>query len=105
MYNIVATAAAEADLAAIRDYLLNEFCNPLAVDNLFSEIRRAYRTLTDDPYAFGQCADSRLRRKGYRKCLVKGYLFVYRVEETATGEGFVHVIRFFHASQNYAAQL
>ena len=105
MYKIVATDAAEKDLSSIRDYLLDEFCNPLAVDNLFDAIRHAYETLADDPYVFEACADSRLRRKGYRKCLVKAYLFIYRVEETGDGDGIVHVIRYFHGSQNYVSQL
>ena len=105
MYKVRASDTAEADLVQIRDYLLNELYNPLAVENLFSAIRRAYATLTVEPYAFEACADPRLRRKGYRKCVVKNYLFIYRVEELSGDEGIVHIVRFFHGSQNYIAQL
>ena len=105
MYKIVATDAAEKDLSAIRDYLLNEFCNPLSVEDLFDEIRRAYEVLVDNPYAFEECRDSRLQRKGYRKCVVGGYLFVYRVEDDGNGDGIIHVIRYFHGLQNYITQL
>jgi len=48
------------------------------------------------------CADERLNRKGYRKCVIGGYLFIYRVEaERST----VHIVRFFHGLQDYIAQL
>ena len=102
MFDILASDAAEADLSAIRDYLLDELYNPLAVENLFSEIRRAYEALQINPYVFEECSDARLRSLKYRKCLVKGYLFIYRVDET---NGIVHIVRFFHGSQNYVAQL
>ena len=102
MFDIRATDAAENDLSAIRDYLLNELFNPVAVENLFAEIRRAYEALQINPYVFEECRDARLKSLKYCKCLVKGYLFIYRVDEL---DNTVHVIRFFHGTQNYIAQL
>ena len=102
MFDVLASDAAESDLSAIRDYLLNELYNPLAVENLFSEIRRAYEALQTNPYVFEECKDAHLRSMHYRKCLVKGYLFIYRIDET---NNLIHIVRFFHGSQNYVAQL
>ena len=51
-----------------------------------------------------QClpVDSRLSRIGYRKCVLRRYLFIYRVDEAA---GVIHVIRYFHELQDYWSKL
>jgi len=102
MFDVVATVSAERDLAEIHDYLICELCNPQAWNALSEKIQRAYHVLEEQPYAFETCADERLHRKGYRKCVIGSYLFIYRVEaERST----VHIVRFFHGLQDYIAQL
>ena len=102
MYEVLATDSAGRDLDEIRDYLLNVLCNPLVLENLRSEIWRAYETLRENPYAFPKCEDARLSRIGYRKCVLRGYLFVYKVDETTQ---VVNVMRYFHGLQNYQGLL
>ena len=102
MFDIIASAAARGDLEEIKSYLLTEFCNPQAVANLEAAIRRAYDTLAENPNAFPPCDDPRLRRKGYRKCVLTNYLFVYEVDES---ENLVKIHRFFHGLQNWALYL
>ena len=102
MYDIIASAAAKRDLEEIRSYLLTKFCNPQAVTNLEAAIRRAYDTLAENPNAFPPCDDPRLRQKGYRKCVLTNYLFVYEVDES---ENLVKIHRFFHGLQNWASYL
>lgn len=98
VYDILATDAAGRDLDEIRDYLLNNLCNPQTLESLIAEIREAYETIRENPRAFPACDDARLSHIGYRKCMVGRYLFIYRVDDSA---GVVHVIRFFHELQNY----
>ena len=102
VYSVLATDSAERDLEEIREYMLGTLCNPLAFENLLSDIRCAYETLQANPRAFPKCDDERLARIGYRKCVLHHYLFVYRVEESA---GVVHVIRYFHELQDYGSRL
>lgn len=102
MFEILASDSAERDLSEIRDYLLGELFNPQAWENLVVKIREAYDTLQAHPLAFAECDDERLRRKGYRKCVLGGYLFIYRVDDT---QQVVHIVRYFHGLQNYTAQL
>lgn len=102
MYDIIASAAAKGDLEEIKTYLLTEFRNPQAVANLENAIRRAYDTLVVNPNAYPPCEDSRLRRKGYRKCTFMNYLFVYEVVES---EHLVKVHRFFHGLQNWVSYI
>ena len=102
VYSVLATDSAERDLQEIREYMLGTLCNPLAFENLLSDIRSAYETLQANPRAFPKCDEERLARIGYRKCVLHHYLFVYRVEESA---GVVHVIRYFHQLQDYGRRL
>jgi len=102
MFEILATEAAERDLVEIHDYLLGELYNPQAWDNLSEKIRQVYHILEEQPFAFEVCRDGRLNRKGYRKCVLGGYLFIYRVDTAAS---VIHIVRYFHGLQDYAAQL
>ena len=102
MYDIIASDSAKSDLEEIRDYLLTEFCNPQAVANLENAIRRAYDTIAVTPNAFPPCDDPRLRQKGYRKCKLTNYLFVYEVVES---ENLVRIHRYFHDLQNWASYI
>ena len=102
VYSVLATDSAKRDLEEIREYMLSTLCNPLAFENLLSDIHSAYETLQANPLAFPTCDDARLARIGYRKCVLHRYLFVYRVEESA---GIVHVIRYFHELQDYGSLL
>jgi len=102
MFEVRATESAERDLREIHDYLLGELFNPQAWISLSEKIADAFHTLQDQPFAFCECIDARLKGKGYRKCVLGGYLFIYRVEiETKV----VHIVRFFHGLQNYIAEL
>ena len=102
VYRVLATDSAERDLEEIRDYLINTLSNPLAFTNLLDSIRTAYETLQENPCAFPSCEDRRLSRIGYRKCVLRRYLFIYRFDEAA---GIIHVIRYFHELQDYWSKL
>lgn len=73
-----------------------------AAANLEAAIRCAYDTLAENPNAFPPCDDPRLRGKGYRKCVLTNYLFVYEVLEQ---ENLVKIHRFFHGLQNWSSYL
>ena len=102
MYELIASAAAKDDLEEIKAYLLTEFRNPQAVANLEAAIRRAYDTLAENPNAFPPCDDPHLQRKGYRKCVLTNYLFVYEVLED---KKLVRIHRFFHRLQYWTSYL
>lgn len=100
MSEVILTEPAKLDMAEIRDYLLNKLFNPQAFENLKQSVLKAFRILETHPQAFAECDDPRMRSFGYRKCVVGGYLFVYKISET---DGNVYVVRFFHGSQNWAS--
>jgi len=102
VFGLLATHAAEKDLMEIREYLLGTLCNPQAWESLRAEIADAYTVIRSTPAAFPLCSDLRLRQTGYRKCVLGGYLFIYRVDEAA---GVVHILRYFHHLQDYSSKL
>ena len=99
MSRLVVSDAAHADLDAILDYLATALCNPAAASALADSVADAYRRIQAHPESSPFCAHPRLEALGYRKALVRNYLFVYRhIPEADT----VFVARFFHQSRNYA---
>jgi plasmid stabilization system protein ParE len=99
MSSLFATEAAHADLDSIFGYLAHDLANPAAARALANAVARQYARLRRHPESCPLCAHPRLAALGYRKALVKNYLFVYRYD--ASGDQ-VLILRFFHQSQNYA---
>ena len=99
MSRLVVSDAAHADLGEILDYLTASLCNPAAATALADAVSDAYRRIQAHPESSPLCAHPRLAAMGYRKALVRNYLFVYRhISES----DLVFVVRFFHQSRNYA---
>ncbi len=99
MSKLVVSEAAHADLDDILDYLSTVLCNPAAATALADAVGRAYRRIQSHPESSPLCAHPRLAALGYRKALVRNYLFVHR---HLPEENLVFVARFFPQSRNYA---
>ena len=102
VFKVVVTESAERDYREILEYLAEVVRNPQAVENLKAQVRRSFEVLTENPLGFVGCVDGRLASMGYRKCALRDYLFIYRVDEDAET---VYVIRFFHHLQDYISKL
>ena len=102
MSKVVTTALAERDYGEILGHLNETLCNPYAAANFSEKVRRAFLILDEDPLAFPECSEARLKARGYRKCVLGGYLFIYR---HSNEDGRAYVLRFFHFLQNYDAKL
>jgi len=102
MFTLEITASAEADLDQITDYLGTTLANPPAALAFLDEVGRISDTLEETPLLYPLCSDSRLAELGYRKAIVRTYILVYEIDETAQA---VRVLRFFHESENYASKL
>lgn len=102
MFRLEITESAESDLDEITDYIGRTLCNPPAVATLLDAIDAACSELTEMPEIFPLCADPRLADLGYRKAVIKSYIMVYEIDED---EEVIHVLRFFHGSENYADKM
>ena len=99
MSRLVVSEAAHGDLDGILGYLTDPLGNPAAAVALAEAVSAAYLRVQEHPASSPLCAHPRLAALGYRKALVRNYLFVYRYIADAD---IVFVVRFFHHSQNYA---
>lgn len=101
-YKIQTTELADADLDNIVEYHVKVLKAPAAATALLDEIESCYQNLSEHPMMYESCQNIRLKKEGYRKALVKNYLFAYKVfEDTGT----VVIYRFFHASQDYEKKI
>ena len=101
-YKIIETEPASRDLDRIMAYIAEDLANPIAASDLIREIDRTYELLEEMPRMFEMARSERLAKAGCRKALVKHYVMLYQVDDQAQT---VSIIRFFHASQDYAKLL
>lgn len=97
-YKLRITNDAKCDIDDIISYIANELKNPIAADNLLTEIELSFDTISYNPFAFPLCNDKRLRDGGYRKINVKNYIVFYRVDEL---NSIVYIMRVIYGRRNY----
>ncbi len=97
-YKLRITNDAKCDIEDIISYIVNELKNPIAADNLLTEIESNFDTISYNPLAFPLCNDKRLRDCGYRKITVKNYIVFYRVDEINPT---VYIMRVIYGRRNY----
>ena len=101
-YDIYITAAAEADLNKVADYIDHILLNPQAADDLLDEAERQITDLSTFPEKHPLVEDPVLNAWGIRLTLIKDYLAFYVISED---EKRVCIVRFLHSRQNWAAIL
>ncbi len=102
MYELFITEGAEQDLDGIVDYIAVKLANPTAAGTFLDNVEACYESLRHTPRMFAECADTYLKRKGYRKALINHYLLIFRIDLKARR---VYVLRFFYTGQDYVKQL
>ncbi len=102
MYEILITEFAEQDLDGIVEYIAVKLANPPAAGSFLENVEACYGSLKRTPRMFAECAETYLKRKGYRKALISNYLLIFRIDLKARR---VYVLRFFYAGQDYVKQL
>lgn len=98
MYKLAVSELADQDLDNIISYISRQLANPKAAGDLADAVAECYSLLRDNPMIYEQCRDDRLKKEGYRKALIKNYVLVYKINESAKT---VNVMRFFYSAQDY----
>ena len=101
MYDLLITAAAEADLDCIVEYMAVKLANPSAASNFLDRVEACYQVLQTTPLAYALCSDDVLQAKQYRRAVINNFLLVFRIEDKHKT---VHVLRFFYGRQDYVRQ-
>ncbi|HPO77421.1 MAG TPA: type II toxin-antitoxin system RelE/ParE family toxin [Thermoclostridium caenicola] len=73
--------------------------NPTAASIFLDEVDKCYGYLKTNPMMYSKCNDGRLGKEGYHKAVIKSYILVYKVDESAKT---VNVLRFFYGARDYA---
>lgn len=74
MYAYRLTPSAVQDLREVADYIANQLCAPESAIRLLDEIQDAIQAACAYPLSLPAINDALLRRKGYRKIIVKNYI-------------------------------
>lgn len=99
MYKLIVTEFAHQDLDNIVSYIAVQLANTAAASDFLDEVERCYGYLKSNPMMYSKCDDSRLKKYGYRKAVIKNYILVYKVDEIGKT---VVALRFFYGSRDYA---
>jgi len=98
MYKLIITKFAHEDLDNIIAYIAIQLANPKAATNFLNEIEKCYDYLKRNPLMYELCNSMLLEKECYRKVVVKNYVLIYKVDETAKE---VTIYRFFYGAQDY----
>lgn len=98
VYKIVRTNSYQRDLDGAVGYIVLSLANKAAAISLLNAIEKIYDDLERMPLMYGFCSDPRLRAMKYHKAVIKNYIMVYTVDETAK---VVNILRLFHGRQDY----
>jgi plasmid stabilization system protein ParE len=98
MYKLFISELAHQDLDNIILYITVQLANPMAARDFLDEVDKCYSFLKCSPMIYGKCQDKRLEKEGYRKALIKNYVFVYKINEESKT---VNIMRFFYGAQDY----
>ena len=98
MYKLIISELAHQDLNNIVSYIAVQLSNPTAASDFLDEVDKCYSYLKSNPMMYSKCYDSRLEKEGYRKAVIKNYILVYKVGESAKT---VSILRYFYGAQNY----
>lgn len=101
-YKLLVTQKAEQDVDSILSYIMNELGNPAAAVKLMTDIEERYDRLEEQPKMYAECTQPLPRARHYRKCVIGGYVMIYRVDED---EKTVYIERFFSDLEDYAEKL
>ena len=97
-YKILVSETYHKDLKDIIHYIYHNLDAPHTASTLLDEIEAIISNLSIMPLRYGLVDDAYLRRKEFRKCLVKNYIIFYKVnKENKT----VMIHRILHARQKW----
>ena len=97
-YKLVITGIAEQDLEDIAGYIANDLSSPKAAVTFLNDVDNCYENISLTPHMYPFCENERLKRKEYRKALIKNYIMFYRVDDKTKT---IYVMRFIYGGRDY----
>jgi plasmid stabilization system protein ParE len=97
-YDLIKTDPFQQDLDSVIGYITLVLKNKVAAASLLDSVQKCYDEIERMPLMYEACRDPYLKSLGYRKAIIHNYVMVYKVDEEHKT---VHILRFFHGSQDY----
>lgn len=97
-FEILFTAPAVYDLKKIKTYL--DGVNPSIFYTMMEILKKKMLVIEKEPFIASVFLV--IRNKGYRRIIIKGYVFIYDVDET---QQIIYIDRIFHRRENYYSKL
>jgi plasmid stabilization system protein ParE len=97
-YDLIKTDPFQQDLDSAIGYITLVLKNKVAAASLLDSVKKCYDEIERMPLMYEACRDPYLKSLGYRKAIIHNYVMVYKVDEEHQT---VHIMRFFHGSQDY----
>ncbi|MGM0523302.1 MAG: type II toxin-antitoxin system RelE/ParE family toxin [Bacillota bacterium] len=97
-YNVELTEIAENDLLEIVKHITFQHSIPSSAHELMRIFEEAMRSLSISPERCPLIADQRLSQLGYRKLIVKNYIFFFSINDK---ESIVDVERILYAKRDW----
>jgi addiction module RelE/StbE family toxin len=98
MYKLTFAISALDELESAIFYISNELQSPIAVENLFDELRKKFDIICTMPYSSPLIQDDYSSKKEFRAISVKNYLLFYKIHED---KKLIEIIRFLHGSSDW----
>ena len=96
IYSIKYSEDYRDDLKSAIKYIRTNLQNPIAAQNLKSEVIEKINVIINNPYAYSVVSDEYLALKGYRFALVKNYMIFFTVIEKQ-----IEIIRFLYGPMDW----
>lgn len=97
-YKVVRTDLYQRDLDSVIGYLVLALENRPAAVSLLDSVEECYADLERTPFMYEECHNTHLHELGYRRAVIRNYIMVYKVDETARQ---VTILRLFYGKQDY----
>jgi plasmid stabilization system protein ParE len=98
MFTLKFSSRINDDIVSSIDYIKNTLKAPMAAENHFIELKKAYEKLKENPYIRPLVQNKYLASQGIRFIKVKNYILIYYIEEE-TKEVFLY--RFMYARRDW----
>lgn len=98
VYKVQVTEVARLDLDDILQYLVEVLKNRTAASRLLSTFNEKISYLSTNPFMCELSRDPISQAKGYRRLLIKNYIAMYSVDQTA---GIVNILRIFYGKRDW----
>jgi plasmid stabilization system protein ParE len=98
MFTLKFSSRINNDIVSSIGYIKNTLKAPIAAENHFNELKKAYEKLKENPYTRPLVRNKYLASQGIRVIKVKNYILIYYIEEENKE---VFLYRFMYARRDW----